>query len=125
MSRLDSVQDEGKSNPEPIHIDGDRRSTKGGEEQNNFEKQTSPYDKAHHDNSHAERAREKEEAQEKTQEKKDDSKKEGSNEEQPAGGYDATPVPRAPPGWTVKITFHRATICPWPTSTPCRRTPTC
>jgi hypothetical protein len=117
MSRLDSVQDEGKSNPEPIHINGDQRPTKGGEEQNNLEKQTSPYDKAHHDNSHAERAREKEEAQEKIQEKKDgskkdESKKEGSAEEQPAGGYDATPVPRAPPGWTVKITFHRATNLP-------------
>ncbi|KAF2744118.1 C2 domain-containing protein [Sporormia fimetaria CBS 119925] len=30
----------------------------------------------------------------------------------PAGGFDATPVPYAPPGWTVKITFHRATNLP-------------
>lgn len=33
-------------------------------------------------------------------------------EEQPAGGWDGTPVPRALPGWTVKITFHRATNLP-------------
>ncbi|KAI9728495.1 MAG: hypothetical protein M1828_003897 [Chrysothrix sp. TS-e1954] len=33
-----------------------------------------------------------------------------SNE--PAGGYDATPIPHAPPGYTVKITFHRATHLP-------------
>ncbi|KAL8291611.1 hypothetical protein RQP46_001869 [Phenoliferia psychrophenolica] len=33
---------------------------------------------------------------------------------QPAGGFDATPIPRAgdPPGWTVKFTFHRATNLP-------------
>ncbi|ORY11202.1 hypothetical protein BCR34DRAFT_484413 [Clohesyomyces aquaticus] len=30
----------------------------------------------------------------------------------PAGGYDNTPLPRAPPGYTVKITFHRATNLP-------------
>lgn len=111
MSRLDSVQDEGNDNPEPIRIDGDQRPTTGGGQEYD-EKQGSPHEKAHHDNSHAERAREKEEAQEKTQQKSDASKEEGSNDEQPAGGYDATPVPRAPPGWTVKITFHRATNLP-------------
>ena len=31
---------------------------------------------------------------------------------QPAGGFDSTPVPRAPPGYTVKFTFHRATNLP-------------
>lgn len=30
----------------------------------------------------------------------------------PPGGYDATPIPNAPPGYTVKITFHRATNLP-------------
>lgn len=30
----------------------------------------------------------------------------------PAGGYDDTPIPRAPPGYTVKFTFHRATSLP-------------
>ena len=34
------------------------------------------------------------------------------DESGPAGGYDNTPVPRAPPGFTVKITFHRATSLP-------------
>lgn len=33
-------------------------------------------------------------------------------EHQPAGGYDATPVPSAPPGYTLRITFHRATNLP-------------
>ena len=31
---------------------------------------------------------------------------------QPAGGYDQTPVAHQPPGYTVKITFHRATHLP-------------
>lgn len=33
-------------------------------------------------------------------------------EKGPAGGFDDTPLPRAPPGYTVKITFHRATHLP-------------
>ena len=32
---------------------------------------------------------------------------------EPPGGYDSTPIPRAPPGYTVKITFHRATDLPF------------
>jgi hypothetical protein len=35
-----------------------------------------------------------------------------SSKKGPAGGFDDTPVPRAPPGCTVKITFHRATNLP-------------
>lgn len=34
-------------------------------------------------------------------------------EEEPAGGFDSTPVPRAPPGYTVKITFHNAENLPF------------
>lgn len=30
----------------------------------------------------------------------------------PAGGFDSTPVPDAPPGYTVKFSFHRATNLP-------------
>ncbi|KAF2842863.1 hypothetical protein M501DRAFT_1005587 [Patellaria atrata CBS 101060] len=30
----------------------------------------------------------------------------------PAGGFDETPIPSAPPGYTVKITFHRAENLP-------------
>ena len=33
-------------------------------------------------------------------------------DEGPAGGFDNTPVPNAPPGYTVKFTFHRATNLP-------------
>jgi C2 domain len=32
---------------------------------------------------------------------------------QPAGGFDSTPLPSAPPGYTVKITFHRAHNLPF------------
>ncbi|KAK5943467.1 hypothetical protein PMZ80_004474 [Knufia obscura] len=39
--------------------------------------------------------------------KSDDEKK------QPSGGYDATPVPGAPPGYTIRITFHRAENLPF------------
>lgn len=31
----------------------------------------------------------------------------------PAGGYDDTPLPRAPPGYTIRITFHRAENLPF------------
>lgn len=34
-------------------------------------------------------------------------------DKQPAGGFDATPVPSAPPGYTVRITFHRAHNLPF------------
>ena len=30
----------------------------------------------------------------------------------PAGGFDSTPVPKVPPGYTMKFTFHRATNLP-------------
>ncbi|PVH96509.1 C2 domain-containing protein [Periconia macrospinosa] len=33
-------------------------------------------------------------------------------EKQPEGGFDDTPVPYAPPGYTIKITFHRACNLP-------------
>jgi hypothetical protein len=33
-------------------------------------------------------------------------------DDQPAGGFDDTPVPKAPPGYTLKFTFHRATNLP-------------
>ncbi|KAF1984644.1 hypothetical protein K402DRAFT_359166 [Aulographum hederae CBS 113979] len=35
-------------------------------------------------------------------------KEKPEQQEGPAGGFDATPVSPAPPGYTVKITFHRA-----------------
>jgi C2 domain len=34
-------------------------------------------------------------------------------DKQPPGGFDATPVPSAPPGYTVKITFNRAHNLPF------------
>lgn len=35
-----------------------------------------------------------------------------NDESKPAGGFDATPIPHAPPGYTLKITFHRAEDLP-------------
>lgn len=32
---------------------------------------------------------------------------------EPAGGFDATPIPNAPPGYTVKFTFHRGDGLPF------------
>lgn len=40
------------------------------------------------------------------------SKKAKTDEKSPSGGYDKTPVPRREPGYTVKITFHKATNLP-------------
>ena len=45
------------------------------------------------------------------QEKHSNGKKK-DDEKQPAGGFDQTSVPRAPPGYTVKFTFHRASKLP-------------
>lgn len=36
-----------------------------------------------------------------------------SQQKGPAGGYDSTPIPNAPPGYTLKITFHRAENLPF------------
>jgi len=46
--------------------------------------------------------------------KQPDPAKTDSNKDpkQPAGGFDSTPVPKQPPGYTVKLTFHRATNLP-------------
>ncbi|KAI9705738.1 MAG: hypothetical protein M1820_004986 [Bogoriella megaspora] len=41
-----------------------------------------------------------------------DKKQEEKSEKGPAGGFDDTPIPHAHPGYTVKITFHRATNLP-------------
>ncbi|KAK5050756.1 hypothetical protein LTR84_003315 [Exophiala bonariae] len=43
--------------------------------------------------------------------KKQDSSK--SQKKEPAGGYDATPIPQLPPGYTIKITFHKAENLPF------------
>jgi hypothetical protein len=38
--------------------------------------------------------------------------KEEQDDDKPAGGYDSTPIPYRPGGYTVKITIHRATNLP-------------
>ena len=38
--------------------------------------------------------------------------KDAKQDKQPAGGFDKTPIPQAPPGFTLKFTFHRATNLP-------------
>lgn len=43
----------------------------------------------------------------------DDSKCESSHHHQPAGGFDSTPIPRAPPGYTLRFTFHRGDNLPF------------
>ena len=35
------------------------------------------------------------------------------NNKVPAGGYDSTPILKAPPGYTIRITFHKATNLPF------------
>ncbi|KAJ5218272.1 uncharacterized protein N7498_000371 [Penicillium cinerascens] len=37
----------------------------------------------------------------------------GNDHAKPAGGFDATPIARAPPGYTVKFTFHRGDDLPF------------
>ena len=39
--------------------------------------------------------------------------KKDHDEKDPAGGFDDTPVPSAPPGYTLKFTFHRANDLPF------------
>lgn len=38
--------------------------------------------------------------------------KKGKEDKQPEGGFDGTPIPHAPPGYDIKITFHRAMNLP-------------
>jgi C2 domain len=45
-----------------------------------------------------------------TQSHKDEHEK---KDKQPAGGFDATPISSAPPGYTIRITFHRAENLPF------------
>lgn len=54
----------------------------------------------------------KDEAKEPLQPPKPQKTKTGGSKKGPAGGFDETPLPQAPPGYTVKITFHRATNLP-------------
>ncbi|KIW01634.1 uncharacterized protein PV09_06821 [Verruconis gallopava] len=43
----------------------------------------------------------------------DEGGKDGDGEKKgPKGGFDDTPIPKAPPGYTLKFTFHRATNLP-------------
>ena len=44
-------------------------------------------------------------------EKSDDSSNE-KEDKQPEGGYDSTKLPKQPPGYTIKITFHKAVNLP-------------
>ena len=43
---------------------------------------------------------------------KDKDKEKKKDDKKPAGGFDNTSIPRAPPGYTVKFTFHRADKLP-------------
>lgn len=43
------------------------------------------------------------------------------SDHQPAGGFDNTPIPRAPPGYTLRFTFHRGDNLPLRISAPFRR----
>jgi hypothetical protein len=43
---------------------------------------------------------------------KDKDGNDGKEAKQPEGGFDSTPIPHAPPGYTLKITFHRASNLP-------------
>lgn len=43
---------------------------------------------------------------------KDKDKEKKKDDKKPAGGFDDTSIPRAPPGYTVKFTFHRADKLP-------------
>lgn len=36
-----------------------------------------------------------------------------SSHDQPAGGFDSTPIPHAPPGYTLRFTFHRGDNLPF------------
>jgi len=42
-----------------------------------------------------------------------DKKKKKDKDKEPEGGFDDTPIPHAPPGYTLKITFHRASNLPF------------
>ncbi|KAL6716436.1 hypothetical protein ACLMJK_006003 [Lecanora helva] len=65
--------------------------------------------KTHHSVGYAAKFDKKAEELHEKQAKHADGKK---DDNKPAGGYDDTPIPRAPAGYDVKFTFHRATQLP-------------
>ncbi|KAF2740477.1 hypothetical protein EJ04DRAFT_482534 [Polyplosphaeria fusca] len=64
---------------------------------------------APHHEEQAEGASDQSQSQSLVKPKKTDSAK---SKKGPAGGFDDTPLPKAPPGYTIKITFHRASHLP-------------
>lgn len=94
--------------PSPVHIDATRGSAPEGRD---AEKQGLLNGDSHQKDQDEQDQDKKEQKKGQEKENKQDSGP-GAEQEQPAGGYDPTPVPRAPPGWTIKITFHRATNLP-------------
>jgi C2 domain len=55
---------------------------------------------------------ERRERKEKEEKDKGNDSKDGEEEKKPPGGFDSTKIPRREPGYTLKITFHRATNLP-------------
>ncbi|KAF2435122.1 hypothetical protein EJ08DRAFT_656756 [Tothia fuscella] len=60
----------------------------------------------------SQKSKETDEKVEKQEEDHAKGKKQQKDDKQPDGGYDSTPIPYAPPGYTVRITFHKAENLP-------------
>lgn len=59
------------------------------------------------------REQEQEQGREGQEQGQEDSKCETPHLHQPAGGFDSTPIPHAPPGYTLRFTFHRGDNLPF------------
>ena len=67
----------------------------------------------HHTDAIARKAEQETEAFESKMKALKPNKTDTKSEKKPAGGFDDTPIPSAPPGYTLKFTFHRAHSLPF------------
>ncbi|KAK5017560.1 hypothetical protein LTR39_001478 [Cryomyces antarcticus] len=89
-------------------------SARGGQdkETSHVSEQTAQVDSLAAQSDASEKAQSKA-ASKSTEQSQDTSRdKQEGQEKKPPGGFDSTPLPKAPPGYTVKITFHKATNLP-------------
>ncbi|KAF2157741.1 hypothetical protein K461DRAFT_250919 [Myriangium duriaei CBS 260.36] len=85
----------------------EHQSSSGSEQEKEKDKENAPNGQQQDSDQHKEKGLPK-----KPSEIKGALSKKKEDHKEPAGGYDSTPIPNAPPGWTVKFTFIRATNLP-------------
>jgi C2 domain len=93
--------------PDEVTANGSAHSPDLDSNKDELEQKNHDMDNARPDDKH-----ESEKQQKDKDDKEDTEKSKGKEEKQPAGGHDSSPIPPASPGYTIKITIHRAENLP-------------